>query len=728
MSRRERSPRTSGSRGQRLDTSTQALRGRLLYMTLVLATTVPSFAQTPAASPRLQQSTEQQRQPVFEATVKRVRVDVIVTDEQGRFVEDLTADDFVVLEDGEPQSVLSVQLVDLARSRIVALAGEGHAELDADTFEPPSARGAAREGVNEAAAAEELAPEEYGAVFVLLDSPGLDWRMKARFAGYWESWLDDADTLTVPWAFYVLDDDARLHELAPLTRDLAQLQQAADRLRDTDKLRAAVFASQPDGLRGGIRSPDAAAARSRLFDPLSSFAEGLAGQRRGRIALVWVTSLRGVVSTDLVQAANSANVSIYVLDPGTGVMARDPRRLGRTMSMPIADATRKALPGGGMGEAFHRWLTGQYQVQFFRRARVRDQRRRLSAAPEATGGQFFADWSALAGPLAAIEADTGRYYLLTYAPPPPDNDGRYHEIRVEVRRPGVDVRARGGYLDKDGEPDGLSDAFRYFGSADDHLPFVFDTVLTWTEEGKPRLTVISGLDGSAVDEAQVGVPAELELRGEIFDDQGRTVIRLLDYFREAGARAAAGDLLRGRYVWEAKPGLYQLHVLVRGPDDERISAVRRRIHIPDPESSPWLASHPLLLAPGPDGELEPLAGGQARAGERVLALQQVLKGQEPVLSGVLRRTTESWAPDMNRSSPYGDRPADTTVDIVTVFADLHLNLAPDRRAERPARHQGGFPLPANLEPGDYEIELQLVDEPADERRTFLLPLRILPRR
>ena len=48
---------------------------------------------------------EQQR---FEATVSRVRVDVIVQDSEGGFVDDLTVDDFRIFEDGSEQSILRV--------------------------------------------------------------------------------------------------------------------------------------------------------------------------------------------------------------------------------------------------------------------------------------------------------------------------------------------------------------------------------------------------------------------------------------------------------------------------------------------------------------------------------------------------------------------------------------------------------------------------------------------
>ena len=45
------------------------------------------------------------QQPQFGATVARVRVDVIVTDEDGDFVEDLTAGNFRLFEDGKRQEI-----------------------------------------------------------------------------------------------------------------------------------------------------------------------------------------------------------------------------------------------------------------------------------------------------------------------------------------------------------------------------------------------------------------------------------------------------------------------------------------------------------------------------------------------------------------------------------------------------------------------------------------------
>src|SRR5262245_48311564 len=60
----------------------------------------------------------QQAFPVYQVVVDvdPVGVDVAVSDEQGRAVAGLTRDDFVVLEDGQPQELRSAELVGMPYS------------------------------------------------------------------------------------------------------------------------------------------------------------------------------------------------------------------------------------------------------------------------------------------------------------------------------------------------------------------------------------------------------------------------------------------------------------------------------------------------------------------------------------------------------------------------------------------------------------------------------------
>ena len=72
----------------------------------------------------------QGQRPVFRGATELVRVDVIVTDEDGRFVDDLQPQDFRIFEDDEEQRLVDVQLVDLRRG-VVQRAGGGAANAAA---------------------------------------------------------------------------------------------------------------------------------------------------------------------------------------------------------------------------------------------------------------------------------------------------------------------------------------------------------------------------------------------------------------------------------------------------------------------------------------------------------------------------------------------------------------------------------------------------------------------
>ena len=48
--------------------------------------------------------------------------------------------------------------------------------------------------------------------------------------------------------------------------------------------------------------------------------------------------------------------------------------------------------------------------------------------------------------LSTVAADANRYYVIGYEPANLTLDGQFRPIEVKVRRPGVVVRARRGYL------------------------------------------------------------------------------------------------------------------------------------------------------------------------------------------------------------------------------------------------------------------------------------------
>jgi len=424
-----------------------------------------------------------QQQPRFEVAVARVTVDVVVRADHG-FVEDLTVEDFRVFEDGVPVELISAELVDLSGGTAGA---PGIAAARRETVVPLD---------------EQQGAATPGAMVFLIDTPSLSGSTKLRFADAWARVLASTSITGLPRAAYAIDHAGNVVELAALGSDDETLAGAATLLRDlpiTNTRRAdqlIELASALPSLGAGGEAPTDPFGQPLNLDlvtrPVVALARAFENEERrrtetalqslaafcdalwaieGRKTLVWVSSgvrlmhagpatavlaafedaaqrAMGSYSAELVPglrqlradlnspdqrvaeqlehvfaAANSANVSIYGVDPTLLTEAR----------MPGADAS---VGSGGFRQGLSDPLVlGTLDA-------LGDALRNTAAA---TGGRAYVHATDLVAALREVEAETSRYYIVTYAPPRPRPDGAYHDINVQVARDGVTLRARGGY-------------------------------------------------------------------------------------------------------------------------------------------------------------------------------------------------------------------------------------------------------------------------------------------
>jgi hypothetical protein len=115
----------------------------------------------------------EQQAPVFRATTNRVRVDVVAVDDEGRFVSDLRAEEFVVLEDGQPREVISLKLVDVAEGQTAFSRLQPGDELAPP--DPPAPRNTSADEVDNLGQLSDL-----GTVVYLVDGLGLARRRCGR--------------------------------------------------------------------------------------------------------------------------------------------------------------------------------------------------------------------------------------------------------------------------------------------------------------------------------------------------------------------------------------------------------------------------------------------------------------------------------------------------------------------------------------------------------------------
>ena len=127
----------------------------------------------------------------------------------------------------------------------------------------------------------------------------------------------------------------------------------------------------------------------------------------------------------LLDEANGANTSFYPIDP-RGLVVFDEPISKPTTGSPPPGSTTITPPSVDLG-------------------RLRARLDSLRTLADATDGLAIVDSNNLAGGLKRVVDDLSSYYLLGYYSTG-KLDGRFHPISVRVKRPGVTVRARRGYL------------------------------------------------------------------------------------------------------------------------------------------------------------------------------------------------------------------------------------------------------------------------------------------
>jgi VWFA-related protein len=337
-------------------------------------------------------------QPTFRTGVNIVRVDVIVTDDKGNPVTDLTQDEFEIVEDGR------VQTIDLFRQiRIdgaVPAVERARQVLTRDTEE----REASRDDVRIFAVL--LADYQ-----VCAERSRLVREALTRFIGR----LNPNDLVAV------MNPLTSIRDLA-FTYDHDSIVQTIQRFegRRGDYTPRNQIETEHAQLLGGIELIRAAVVR----DALKALAVRLGSMREGRKTVLfvsegfpsgWLNDPRQL--RDITQEANRHNTSIYPIDP-RGLIASD------------GEGGASIRPGCG------RLPTGM---------RLRLSQDTLRELADDTDGRAIVNRNSLSEGVAQILRDSSLHYLLGYSSSSTQADGKFHPIRVRVKRPKVEVRARKGY-------------------------------------------------------------------------------------------------------------------------------------------------------------------------------------------------------------------------------------------------------------------------------------------
>jgi VWFA-related protein len=398
-------------------------------------------------------SPAQRPEVTFQAEVNYVDVDAVVTDQQGNFVRALAKDDFELFEDGKRQKVDIFSAVDIpverrnsptfggrqgssdVRSNLEAFAGRVYVivldDLNTSFTRSIFVRRAARQFIEQNLGANDVAS-------VLYTSSRTDASQeftsdRRRLLAAVDKFLGRKLRSATLDALDVYYQQEALATTSPT--DTSEPGAPANPIKSSalnDPMQGARTLDFEDMERGDRAT--------RVLNELRDLAEYLAGVHGRRKALLFFSegidynvmdafgarnaSDVQVATREAIAAAARSNVSFFAIDPrGLVGMSEE------AISMVGAGATDPSLRLNTEG------LVDEMRMS----------QNSLRTLADQTGGFAAVNANNLAPAFARIVQANSTYYVLGYYPPAHPRDGKFHQIEVRVRRPGLHVEARKGY-------------------------------------------------------------------------------------------------------------------------------------------------------------------------------------------------------------------------------------------------------------------------------------------
>ncbi|RPJ80280.1 MAG: VWA domain-containing protein, partial [Acidobacteria bacterium] len=402
---------------------------------------------------------------------------------------------------------------------------------------------------------------------------------------------------------------------------------------------------------------------------------------------------------DVFDAANRNNTAIYALDP---------RGL----------ATNEYDINEGVGME-----TDRTSLQS-----TMDTLRVLSAE---TDGRAIVNRNDLDSGLRQAVKDSSAYYLLGYNSSEAPSDGKFHEIKVKVKRPGVQIRARKGYWALTAEERDTALAPPKPGPAPEVTEALSSIVVprgrttrTWfgTSRGENGRTLVT-FAWESVPPAP-GTPQRTEPRrvmltasgpdGELYF-RGRVPDPTSTDGSQAAASSAAptsgappaakatGGPIRAQASFEAEPGRLQVRIAVEGEGGQIIDSEVRDLVVPDLTAPQVTLSTPVVLRARNALEFRSLTTDAAAV---------------PTASREFSRT-ERLLVRFDVYAPGTEAPAPTARLLNRTGAAM--SEVPVQRGPNGSGYQVDLPL-AGLAAGEYLLEISVKSEDGEAQQ--LIGMRV----
>jgi VWFA-related protein len=568
---------------------------RFIVLALVLAlaggTTTPFAQQQQPATPP--------EQPRFESSagVSIVSVDVVVRDSSGNIVRGLTAKDFVVTEDGKAQRIDTFSFQEISGA---APAGATDVKLldgleDKVRAEAARALSATSKTPEPVAAAADVAAGVMNRrmTTILLDVSSMQPDDVQRAVEDSRKWV--SEKMTGADLVAIITIGTRLNVLTDFTSSteeaLAALQTLAyNEGTEVNPEAIATAATEADAAATDTATTEADAFQEFNNDvrlrALKTVCQELAPIQQKKALLYFSAGmsrsgddnqieLRSATST-----CNRGNVSIYAVD---------------TRGLQAVAAGGSATSRGNGGSLLQGRGMGGFQ-------QISQSQETLTTLAADTGGRSFTATNDFGDAFARVQRDLAAYYLLGYSSTNPARDGKFRTIRVRVvNRPelkALNIEARPGYYagrsftntnGRDREAQ-LDDQLQAAVSSTD-VPMVVGTGY-FRQQGQgnnndPRndrfyVPIALAVPGFAVPVAEKATEVQLDVKGEVRDEQGRVVGRIRETIKvpSGGAETLAGRQVFYQTGLSLPPGRFVVKVVLRENTGGGIGSFEAGIVVP----------------------------------------------------------------------------------------------------------------------------------------------------
>ncbi len=516
------------------------------------------------------------QQPVFRTETRLIIETVTVKDREGRAIEGLTAKDFAITEDGEPQEIAFVEFQRLATAPVAPNAPAPIAPLAPDAPIAPN-----NSGVISSTGPGDIRYRDKRLVVLYFDMTAMGPAEQMRAFAAAQKFLGTMDD-SVLMAIMVFEGGA-VRVKTDFTSNRAAIAEQILRLIYGDDL-------DGDGLPDTPESGTAFGQDDYEFNvfntdrQLSALQTAMAMLRPlpERKSLVYFSSGLRLNGTDnnaqlraTTNAALRANVSIHAID-ARGLVAQ----------APLGDASRPS-PGGmqmftGQGAMT---LSGNFQ-------RSQDS---LYALSKDTGGNPMFDYNDLTlGITRAVESMTS-YYIIGYYSTHPAADGRFRRVRVSLANGmDADVQFRSGYFaDKTWAKLSAADRERQLEEAlmleNPVTDITIAMELNYFQLNRAEYFVPVGvkIPGSELVLAKRGGAPRtvIDFIGEVKDDYGITIQNVRDRLDIRLSADTASQLAKRPIQYETGftllPGKYVIKILARDVETGRMGTFQTNFTIPN---------------------------------------------------------------------------------------------------------------------------------------------------